>query len=74
MICVFFLSCSSFFFFFLNTPEAKHDYTNDQLTTEADQLNCSLIEQDVVLWAHSQVLSDAVHVGEDVVSVDESCS
>lgn len=42
------LHCNDLFFFpfflplllfFLNTPEAKHDYTNDQLTTEADQLN-----------------------------------
>lgn len=34
----------------------------------------SLVEQDVVLRTHSQVLSDVVHVGADVISVDESYS
>lgn len=34
----------------------------------------SLVEQDVVLRAHSQVPPDAVHVRADVVSADESGS
>lgn len=66
----------SFFLFFFFKYHQKQNTIIPMTSWEPKRMcwSHSLIEQDIVLWAHPQVLPDAVHVSADVISIDESCS